>query len=90
VRCRRAGGQSSRRRAIPSFFPTFNTGPFPEGDVGELLRIALASIGVSEDYQRQRLLEVFVFVHQPRRDGLVHPVERSAHEADGLGTVGTA
>src|ERR1700704_231274 len=76
-------GRSSGRRAV-------RTRPFAQGDVCEPLRVALASVNVSEDYQREGPPHVFVavlLVHL-MRDGLANPVEGGGHEGDSLGAVG--
>src|SRR4249920_2282892 len=80
-----AGKSSSRRTVFDC--RTASACPFAEGNVREPVGVALAFVNVSEDYQRQRLLDIVVAVH-PLRDGLGDPVERSAHDGDGLGTVG--
>jgi hypothetical protein len=61
--------------------------PLAEGNVRESLWVALSSVDMSEDYQRQGLLRIVMPVHT-FRDGLADPIERSGHDDEGLGTVG--
>jgi hypothetical protein len=68
-------GQSSRCRTV-SDCRAVSACPFAEGDVREAFGVALASVDVSEDDQRQRLLNIVVAVH-PLRDGLADPVGRT-------------
>ena len=66
---------------------TVDACPFTQGDVRESLGVALATVDVSQDYQRQRLLHVIVAIH-PLRNGLAGPVECGGHNGYGFGVVG--
>jgi len=61
-------GKSSSRRTVFDF-RTVSACPFAEGNGGETVGVALASVNVSEDYQRERLFDIVVAVY-PLREGL--------------------